>query len=122
MFGLNQFEQLPIAYFLILVCVVCANVLAKFLGHQLIGLSSGHLKRLLTKNVAISVTGDSIHLHFFEQTLIERLRLHLVVHWGLDYTRWMMKERLKTKPVSILNFQVALYPQIYWSGCPPNAA
>lgn len=118
----NQIELLPIAYFLILMCVVCANVLAKLLGDRLIGMTSGSLRHLLSLEIDIPVTGDTIGYHLFEQQVIERINLRLLLDWGIDFTRWMLGEQNRLSPTTTSPPKIALYPQIYWSGCPPNLA
>jgi hypothetical protein len=116
----NQLELLPIAYFIILMCVVCSNVLAKLLGARLIGATSGSVKSLLAAEIHVPVTGDTIGYHLFEQQVIERINIRLWLDWGLDFTRWMLGELRKQCPTESSNPKTALYPQIYWSGCPPN--
>lgn len=118
----NQIELLPIAYFIILMCVVCANVLAKLLGDNLVRMTSGPLRRLLSLEVDIPVTGDTIGFHLFERQLIEHMNIQMLIKWSIDFTRWMGGERYSKLPTEDQNHHIALYPQIYWSGCPPNVA
>jgi len=118
----NQIELLPVTYFIILMCVVCANVLAKLMGERLVNLTSGSLKQLLAVELNIPVTGDTIEFHLFEQQLIEKIHIQLLFKWNIDFTRWMGREKIKSIPAQEANPQINLYPQIYWSGCPPNLA
>jgi hypothetical protein len=118
----SQIELLPIAYFIVLMSVICANVLAKFLGERLVCMTSGPLRRLLTLQVDIPVTGDTINLHLFERQLIQHINTQLLFQLNINFTRWMSGEKLKITPTEPQSFPIQLYPQIYWSGCPPNAA
>ena len=118
----NQIELLPITYFIILMCVVCANVLAKLMGYRLINLTSGSLQQLLAVELNIPVTGDTIEFHLFEQQLIEKIHIQLLFKWNIDFTRWMGGEQNLFAPAEETSPKISLYPQIYWSGCPPNLA
>lgn len=118
----SQIELLPIAYFIVLMSVICANVLAKLLGDRLVCMTSGSLRRLLALQVNIPVTGDTISLHLFERQSIQQINTQLVFKLNIDFTRWMSGEKLKLSPTEPQSFLLQLYPQIYWSGCPPNAA
>ena len=118
----NQIELLPITYFIILMCVVCANVLAKLMGYRLINLTSGSLQQLLAVELNIPVTGDTIEFHLFEQQLIEKIHIQLLFKWNIDFTRWIEGDQKQFVPAEETRPQISLYPQIYWSGCPPNLA
>jgi len=118
----NQIELLPITYFIILMCVVCANVLAKLMGYRLINLTSGSLQQLLAVELNIPVTGDTIEFHLLERQLIEKIHIQLLFKWNIDFTRWMGGERNLFAPAEETSPKINLYPQIYWSGCPPNLA
>lgn len=118
----SQIELLPIAYFLVLMCVVCANVLAKLLGDRLVRMTSGPLHRLLALEVQVPVTGDTIGSHLFEKQLLQQINTQLLFKLNIDFTKWMNGETLKLLSTKPHLFIVQLYPQIYWSGCPPNAA
>jgi len=103
-------------------CVVCANVLAKLMGYRLINLTSGSLQQLLAVELNIPVTGDTIEFHLFERQLIEKIHIQLLFKWNIDFTRWMGGDQKPFVPAEETSPQISLYPQIYWSGCPPNVA
>ena len=118
----SQIELLPIAYFLVLLCVVCANVLAKYIGKHLVPFTTGQLHQLLVTDVHMPVTGDTIEAHLFDERLIRKINEQLQFNLHVDVTRWMSGETLTLLDISPARFTQRLYPQIYWSGCPPNLA
>jgi len=118
----HQIESLPIAYFIVLMWVVCANVLAKLLGDRLIEATSGPLHQFLSRRVNVRVTGDEIAFHLFERRLISNLNTQLLFTLLADFAQWMLVGSLVPVPVEVLNFNKNMYPEKYWSGCPPNAA
>jgi len=119
----SQIELLPIAYFIILMCVVCSNVLAKLFGNRLVRMTSGSLQRILSLEVHIPVTGDSIGFHLFERQLIKQINIQLLFKWSIDFTRWLSAgDGCRSAPMEDQKPIISLYPQIYWSGCPPNFA
>ena len=118
----SQIELLPIAYFIILMCVVCANVLAKLMGDRLVRMTTGPLKRILSLEVHIPVTGDTISFHIFEKQLIQTLNTQLLIQLNLDISRLLSGIQHQLNRAEPLSLSQKLYPQIYWSGCPPNLA
>jgi hypothetical protein len=118
----HQIESLPIAYFVVLMWVVCANVLAKLLGERLIEATSGSLQRILSRRVNVPVTGDEMAFHLFERRLISNLNTQLLFTLLVDFAKWMAVGPLVPVPVEVLNFNKNMYPEKYWSGCPPNMA
>ena len=118
----EQIEFLPIAYFLVLMWVVCATVLAKLLGWWLIELTSGSLQSLLSRRVNVPVTGDEIATHLFEKRLLSNINNQLVFTLLGDIVRLMGAVALVPVPVEVLNFHKHMYPEKHWSGCPPNMA
>jgi hypothetical protein len=118
----SQIELLPIAYFLVLMCVVCANVLAKVLGDRVVQMTTGPLHQILAVEVHIPLTGDTIGSRLFEQQLLEKINAELIFKLNIDFTRWMSGEKFKLLEIRAQGFTIQLYPQIYWSGCPPSAA
>jgi hypothetical protein len=118
----QQIESLPIAYFIVLMWVVCANVLAKLLGDRLIEATSGPLQQLLARKVNIAVTGDEFAFHLFERHLIANINTQLLFTLLADFVKWMLVGPLVPVPVEVLNFNKNMYPEKFWSGCPPNFA
>jgi hypothetical protein len=118
----HQIESLPIAYFVVLMWVVCANVLAKLLGERLIEATSGSLQRILSHRLNVRVTGDEMAFHLFERRLISNLNTQLLFSLLADFVKWMIVGPLVPVPVEVLNFNRNMYPEKYWSGCPPNMA
>lgn len=118
----NHIESLPIAYFIILMWVVCANVLAKLFGDRLIEATSGSLQRILALKINMGVTGDEIAFHLFERRLLSNLNTQLLFTLLTDIVQWMLVGLLVPVPVEVLNFNKNMYPEKYWSGCPPNIA
>lgn len=116
----EQIEFLPIAYFLVLMCVVMATVLAKMLGWCLIELTSGSLRTLLSRRVNVPVTGDEIATHLFEKRLLSNINSQIIFTILGDCARWMGTDALVPVPVDVLNFHKNMYPEKHWSGCPPN--
>jgi hypothetical protein len=118
----NHLESLPIAYFIVLMWVVCANVLAKLLGDRLIEATSGSVQRLLSRKINMGVTGDEIAFHLFERRLIRTINTQLLFTLLTDIVQWILVGSLIPVPVGVLNFNKNMYPEKYWSGCPPNMA
>ncbi len=118
----SQIELLPIAYFLVLLCVVCANVLAKYLGKHLVAFTTGQLHQILVTDVHLPVTADTIEAHLYDERLIRKINQQLQFNLHVDFTRWMSSETLTLLDVNPARFILQLYPQIYWSGCPPSVA
>lgn len=117
----NQIESLPIAYVVVLMWVVCANVLGKLLGDALIEASSGSLKKVLSKPIHLNVTGDEITLHLFEEGLISNLNMQVLFALLGDFARCIGTGRPVSVTAEAICIQKNLYPEQYWSGCPPNA-
>ncbi|MCE3236070.1 MAG: hypothetical protein K0Q50_2250 [Vampirovibrio sp.] len=118
----EQIEFLPIAYFLVLMSVVCATVLAKLLGWWLIEATSGPLQTLLSRRVNVPVTGDEIASHLFEQRQLSNINSQIIFTLLGDIVRWIGVVSLAPVPLEALNFHKHMYPEKHWSGCPPNLA
>lgn len=118
----EQLELLPLAYLVVLAWVVGANLLAKLLAPRLIESTSGPVRSVLAKDLHIQVTGDGLYTHLFEQSILERLNAYVVFHLIGDLARLAGGTLLQ--PVLIINHRTpkALYPEKYWSGCPPPDA
>lgn len=117
----NQLELLPIAYLLVLSWVLCATVVGKLLGDSLIRSTSGQVQQLLSKKVRLQLSADSLHVHVFERALLDSINVQIVFHYIGDFARLVGGARLQ--PVLVVNHRPPqpLYPEKYWSGCPPNA-
>ena len=118
----NQLEFLPVAYFLIVMSVVCATVLGKILGGLLLESTSGSLRKILSRNLPIAVTGDRITFHLMERRLLYDLNTRILFALMGRCTGWLTAEALVPVPVECLPFRQNRYPEKYWSGCPPNGA
>ncbi|HEY9685570.1 MAG TPA: hypothetical protein V6C52_01195 [Coleofasciculaceae cyanobacterium] len=116
----SQLELLPIAYFTIVMWVVCATVLAKLFGFALVDATSGTLRRILSRPINIRVTGDGIVLHFFEARLVANLQTRLLFERARDFARLLGERLLAPVPTQAYVLQKILIPEQYWSGCPPN--
>jgi hypothetical protein len=116
----EQLELLPLAYLVVLTWVVGANLIAKLLGPTLIESTSGPVKKVLGKDLRIQVTGDNIHQHIFERALISSLNTQILFHLVGDLAR--LTGGTLIQPVLLLSHRApkAMYPEKYWSGCPPN--
>lgn len=116
----HSIESLPLAYLMVLTWVVCANVLAKVLAPILVDGTSGWLQDVLSRRVGVTVTGDKIVYHLFEQQLLvqisTRLWIGLIEHLQRppgDYT-------LAVVGVETISARKEQHFSNYWSGCPPN--
>lgn len=116
----SQLEFLPVAYFLIMMSVVCATVLGKILGGLLLESTSGSLRELLSRNLPISVTGDRITFHLMERRLLHDLSTRILFSILGRYPGWLMLKALVPIPVECRPFRQNMYPEKYWSGCPPD--
>lgn len=116
----GQLELLPLAYLVVLTWVVSATVLAKLLGPTLVESTSGSIQQLLSKDVGINVTGDNLQEHLFERALLNALNAQILFHLVGDFARLIGGAHLQ--PVLVVNHRApkAMYPEKYWSGCPPN--
>lgn len=119
----HNLELLPIAYFIVVMWVVCSGVLGKLFGGYLISATSGPLRQMLSKRINVAFTGDTIVDSLFESCLLagtrRRLLLVLLPHF-----------RHKAEQCKLLVFNVVhidscrerLFRGHYWSGCPPNCS
>ena len=116
----DQLESLPIAYLMVLSWVLCATVVGKVLGRTLVGSTTGTIQRLLSRDVGIQVSADNLHVHVFERALLDSLNVQIVFHYIGDFARLLGGSTLQ--PVLVVNHRTPqrLYPEKYWSGCPPN--
>lgn len=116
----EQLELLPLAYLVVLVWVIGANLVAKLLGPTLIGSTSGSVQKVLAKDLRIQVTGDNIHQHVFERALLSNLNTQILFHLVGGGAR--LSGGMTLQPVLLINHRTpqVLYPEKYWSGCPPN--
>ncbi len=117
-----KLELLPVAYFLIVMWVVCATVLGKIFGGMLVEATSGSLRNLLSRRVNVAVTGDEIAYHLFEKRLIANLNTQMIFTLLGDFARRIVGGSLVPVPSEDLNFHKNMYPEKHWSGCPPNMA
>jgi|GEM_PF-2910088 hypothetical protein len=117
-----KLELLPVAYFLIVMWVVCATVLGKIFGGMLVEATSGSLRNLLSRRVNVAVTGDEIAYHLFEKRLISNLNTQMLFTLLGDFARRIVGGSLVPVPAEDLNFHKNMYPEKHWSGCPPNLA
>jgi hypothetical protein len=117
----DQLALLPLAYLLVLSWVLFSNLLGKLLGHTLIESTSGQVRQVLSKNVGIHVAADSLHSHVFERTFLKTLNTQLVFHCIGDFAR--LSGGVLLKPSLIITHRPLqiLYPEKFWSGCPPCA-
>jgi hypothetical protein len=115
-------EFLPIAYFIVVMGVVCATVLGKLLGTLLVETTSGSLRMLLSRPVNVAVTGDEITNHLFEKRVVANLNSQLLFTLVGDFAQWIVNGILVPVPAEDLIFHKNMYPEKYWSGCPPNFA
>jgi hypothetical protein len=118
----HQLESLPIAYLMVLSWVLCATVAGKILGQTLLGSTSGSIHRLLSRDVGLSVSADSLHVHVFERAILSRLNAQMVFHYIGDFARLVGGSTLQ--PVLLVSHHPPepLYPEKYWSGCPPDSS
>lgn len=116
----HQIEFLPIAYLIVLMWVVSANVLGKMLGWRLVQATSGSLHELLARQINISVTGDQISIHLFEKRVMRNLKIQLVFTILPDFLNQLEGLVLAISSLEALNYHKKMYPEKYWSGCPPN--
>ncbi|WP_303673714.1 hypothetical protein [Vampirovibrio chlorellavorus] len=116
----HQLESLPIAYLLVLGWVLCATVTGKILGRTLLDSTSGSVQRLLSRDVGIELTADSLPVHVFEKAILDSLNVQIVFHCIGDFARLVGGSTLQ--PVLLVNPRTPepLYPERYWSGCPPD--
>lgn len=117
----HQIEFLPIAYFIVLMWVVCANVTAKLLGPILLERTSGKVNRLLSRRIPVELTGDELIGKIFEDKLLANLRVSILFLWARNFARLSCADRVVVYPVEAHALQKMLVPEQYWSGCPPNA-
>jgi hypothetical protein len=118
----NQIALLPIAYFIVLMCVVCTGVTAKLLAPLLIEVTSGSLQKLLSLRINIALTADEIIYHLFEQQLWANANKRIFLTLVPRMTRLP-----ESRPVQRTNWEMPyrltlFFPEKHWSGCPPNAA
>ncbi|WP_373531077.1 hypothetical protein [Vampirovibrio sp.] len=115
----QHLELLPLAYLMVLSCVLFSNLVGKLLGHCLIQSTSGQVQQVLSKNVGIRVTADSLQDHVFEQAFLKTLNTQIIFHCIGDFARLLGGVLLK--PILIITHRPSqlLYPEKFWSGCPP---
>lgn len=118
----NQLEFLPVAYFIVLMWVVCATVLAKLFGGMLIEATPGVLQPILSRPVNIRVTGDGIVFHIFEKSLVTDLNTRMAFDLVRDFARLAGGGIFVPAPATPFVLQKILVPEQYWSGCPPNSS
>lgn len=118
----EKIEFLPVAYFTIVMLVVCATVLGKLFGGLLVEATSGSVRNLLSRRVNVAVTGDEISFHLFEKRLISNLNIQILFTLLGDFALWIVSGTLVPIPAEDLNFHKNMYPEKHWSGCPPNLA
>lgn len=116
----DQLESLPLAYLLIVAWVVCANIMAKLLSDKLIQSTSGRLRQILSRNLPVKVTSDNISQHLFENQVLETINAQVIFHFVGDFARLMGGAQLVPVPLTVRRAPKAIYPEKYWSGCPPN--
>lgn len=116
-----QLESLPLAYLMVLSWVLCATVAGKLLGSALIDSTSGRVQRVLAKDVGLAVSADNLHSHVFERAFLDTLNTQILFHCVGDFAR--LSGGVFMQPVLVINHRAPqpLYPEKYWSGCPPNA-
>ncbi len=116
----HQLESLPIAYLLVLSWVLCATVAGKILGRALLDYTSGSIQRLLSREVGIAVSADSLPVHVLEKAILHNLNVQIAFHCIGDFARLAGGSALQ--PVLLVNHRIPepLYPERYWSGCPPD--
>lgn len=118
----NQIEFLPIAYFVVLMWVVCASVAAKALAPMLIELSSDSWKRILSLRINIHLTSDDIHFHLFEKNLLADTNTRLLISMDPRIARAIGSFQQAITTVESRTVREHFFPEKYWSGCPPKFA
>jgi hypothetical protein len=112
---------LPIAYFLVVMCVVCCGIVAKTLGNSLIQAVPKPIGQLLAKSIGPQFTGDTILDSLFEAQLLENIRQRL-----LPLNLKVRAAKSRVVPIdrkgSLLNCLESVFAGKYWSGCPPKLA
>jgi hypothetical protein len=117
----DQLELLPLAYLVVLTWVLSASIGGKLLGQWLVQASPEPVQKILSKRVPLTVSSDNIHLHLLERNLLNSLNTQIWFHLVGDFAR--LSGGVLLQPVLVVNHRApqALYPEKYWSGCPPNA-
>jgi hypothetical protein len=117
----DQLECLPLAYLVVLSWVLFSNLIGKLLGQMLIQSTSGQVQQVLSKNVGIHVTADSLHSHVFERAFLNTLNTQIIFHCIGDFAR--LFGGILIRPILIITHRPLqlLYPEKFWSGCPPSA-
>jgi hypothetical protein len=118
----HQIEFLPIAYFIILMWVVCAGIIGKLLGPMLIEVTSGTLHRLLERRINVHMTADEIVLYLFEQQLLANVYKRILLNLVVNLVRLFTERLVIPLYRDAFNLRATFFPEKYWSGCPPNAA
>lgn len=108
------------AYFITLIWVMGATVLAKILGPMLIRGTSGWLQNILSHRLKVDMTGDEIVFHLFEGRLLSDLNKRILFTLVRDFARFLGGSALISVPVETSAIRRILVPEQYWSGCPPN--
>ena len=116
----DQLEPLPLAYLVVLTWVLGATLVGKLLGQWLVKSTHGTVHEILAKEVPLRVTGDNLSEHLFERNLLHSLNTQILFHLIGDFAR--LSGGVILQPVLVVNHRApkALYPEKYWSGCPPN--
>lgn len=117
----DQLECLPLAYLMVLSWVLFSNLVGKLLGQMLIQSTSGQAQLVLSKNVGIHVTADSLHSHMFERTLLKTLNTQIIFNCMGNFARLLGESLLKPDLILTHRPLKSLYPEKFWSGCPPSA-
>lgn len=117
----HQAESLPLAYLIVLMWVVCANVLAKLFSPLLVEATSGWLKRLLSRPLNVNMTGDKVVFHLFEKQFLKQVNQHLFFNLLGDLGCLPGSYALALQPVETGIVCREYHPARYWSGCPPDA-
>ena len=117
----DQLEFLPLAYLMVLSWVLFSNLIGKLLGQILIQSTSGRVQQVLSKNVGLHVTADSLHSHVFERTFLKTLNTQIIFHCIGDFARLFGGSLLTAVLIVTHRPLKPLYPEKFWSGCPPCA-
>jgi hypothetical protein len=115
-----MFTYHAVLYFMVLVWVIGATVMAKLLAPLLIDVATGPLKLILSWRIEIPLTGDRIILDFFEEGLLASLNARLLLELAADLLKPATAGVLVPVPVEAFVLQKILVPEKYWSGCPPD--
>jgi len=114
----NRIELWPIVYFVLLMWIMAAMVLARFLEPYLLAHVPAWLAKILMFRVEIRFTSDRFVSDIFDQNVLTRLNRLLLFALIPDLARLLRGSAcfVRQEPVALRKF---LVPEQYWSGCPP---